>query len=234
MKNLAVFLLSLLFLSSIAVAAEFSADMITEMSMGRNSGKIFYKDSDTSRTEMMGMINIMKYPDVFQLVEETRKYVVSDFDEMSRENSSISTREFDRFLKENDFKKTGSEILQGYKCEIYEGRIDFSPEPGQEPVSVFTKLWYSPDLEFALRTESTLPSSMGKVVSFIENINKGRQPASLFEIPPGYTRVDTLQEAMGMETGSSMPEGFDGMTSEDMPSSEEMQEMIKKMQEMME
>lgn len=232
MKNLTVFLLSFLFFSSIAVAAEFSADMITEMSMGRNSGKIFYKDSDTSRTEMMGMINIMKYPNVYQLIEETRKYVVSDFDEMSRENPSMSTREFDRFLKENDFKKTGSETLQDYKCEIYEGRIDFSPEPGQDPVSVFMKLWYSRDLEFALRTESILPSPMGKVVSFIENINKGRQPASLFEIPPGYTRVDTLQEAMG--TGFSMPEGFDGMTSEDMPSPEEMQEMIKKMQEMME
>lgn len=234
MKNLTVFLFSFLFLVSVAVAAEFSADMFTEMSMGGNSGKIFYKDSDTSRTEMMGMINIIKYPNVYQLVEETRKYVVSDLDELSRENPSSNIRDFDRFVKESDFKKTGSETLQGYKCDIYEGRVDFSPEPGQEPVQVFMKLWYSQDLEYALRTESTLPSPMGKVVSFIENIKKGRQPAGLFEIPPDYTRVDTLQEAMGMGAGFSMPDGFDGMTSEDMPSPEEMQEMIKRMQEMME
>ncbi len=234
MKNLTVFLFWFLFLASIAVAAEFSADMVTETPMGGNSGKIFYKDTDTSRTEMMGMINIMKYPNVYQLVEETRKYVVSDLDELSRENPSSNIRDFDRFVKENDFKKTGSETLQGYKCDIYEGRVEFSPEPGQEPASVFMKLWYARDLDFSLKTESTLPPPMGKVVSFIENINKGRQPADLFEIPPGYTRVDTLQEAMGMGTGFSMPEGFDGNASEDMPSPEEMQEMIKKMQEMME
>lgn len=234
MKKLTVYLFSFLFLASFAAAAEFSADMITETPMGRNSGKIFYQDTDTSRTEMMGIINIMKYPDMYQLVEETRKYVVSDLEELSRENPSSNIRDFDRFVKENDFKKTGSETLQGYKCDIYEGRIDSSPEPGQEPASVFMKLWYSRDLDFSLKTESTLPPPMGKVVSFIENINKGRQPSGLFEIPPGYTRVETLQEAMGMGTGFSMPEGLDGMTSEDMPSPEEMQEMIEKMQEMME
>lgn len=234
MRYSTVFLLSFFFLSSIAYAAEFSADMVTEMPMGRESGKIFHKDLDTSRTEMMGMINIMKYPNVYQLVEETRKYVVSDLEELSRENPSISIRDFDRFVKENDFKKTGSETLQGYKCDIYEGRIEFSPEPGQQPVSVFMKLWYSRDLEFSVRTESTLPPPMGKVVSYLENIKKGRQPASLFEIPSGYTRVDTLQEAMGMGAGFAMPDGFDGMSPDDMPSSEEMQDMMKRMQEMME
>ena len=216
----------LLIFASMAVGAEFSADMITHTPMGKEPGKIYYKNSDISRTEMMGMTNIMKYPQVYQIVDETKKYVVTDLDELSKEHPVASIRDFEQFVKENNFRKSGTENLQGYRCEIYEGEVKFSPEAGQELMSIFMKLWYSRELDYPLRTESTLPPPMGgKVVSYLENITKGKQSDSLFQIPPDYTRVQSIQEAMGMPGMPSIGE---------MPSPEQMEDMMEMMQKMME
>lgn len=225
MKNMFFSALLLLIFTSMAVGAEFSADMITHTPMGKESGKIYHKNSDISRTEIMGMTNIMKYPQVYQLVDETKKYVVTDLDELSKEHPATGIRDFDQFVKENNFRKSGTENLQGYRCEIYEGEVKFSSEAGHDSMSIFMKLWYSRELDYPLKTESTLPPPMGgKVVSYLENITRGKQPDSLFEIPPDYTRVQSIQEAMGMPDIPSIGE---------MPSPEQMEDMMEMMQKMM-
>jgi hypothetical protein len=229
-------LLIVIFIASTATAAEFSADMIMEMPFGNESGKVYHKSSDLSRTEMMGMINIMKYPLVYQLFEETGKYVVTDVDELSKDNPAANIRNFEQFAKENNFKKVGTENFQGYKCDIYEGEVLIGTGMEEAQESIFMKFWYSKDLDFPLRTESSLPPPTGgMVVSYLENISKGNQPASLFEIPPGYVQAQSISEAMGVGSILSVPKGLGQMPSGDeMPSQEEMDEMMKMMREMME
>ena len=56
-----------------------------------------------------------------------------------------------------------------------------------------------------------------------------KQPNELFEVPSGYSEAKNTQEAMGMG-GFSMPTR--GQAGE-MPSREDMQEMMKSAQEMM-
>jgi hypothetical protein len=229
-------LLSVFFISSMATAAEFSADIIMEIPFGNESGKIYHKSSDLSRTEMMGMISIMKYPLVYQLFEETGKYVVTDVDELSKDNPSANIRNFEQFAKENNFKKVGIENFQGYKCDIYEGEVLIGKDMGEARESIFMKFWYTKDLDYPLKTESTLPPPMGgRVVSYLENISRGNQPAGLFEIPPGYVEAQSINEAMGVGGMLSVPQGLGQMPSGgEMPSQEEMDEMMKMMLEMME
>jgi hypothetical protein len=92
------------------------------------------------------------------------------------------------------------------------------------------KLWYSTKLDYPVKTEMQLPAPMsGTSVSILENIKVGKQPASLFEIPAGYTEAASMQEAMGLG-GFSMPSGEGA---EEMPSQEQMDQMMQMMQEMM-
>lgn len=236
MKKLLLSLfLSVFCLTSIAIAAEFSADMVIETPFGPQSGKIYHKNSDISRTDLNNMINIMKHPYVYQIFVETKKYVVTDLDQLAKENPAANIRDFNEFVKENNFKKVGSATLQGYKCDIFEGVLIISAEPGGETMSVPMKLWYSKKLDYPIRTESSLPPPIGgKSVSFLENIRTGRQDASLFEIPAGYKEVESVSEAMGYGSMPSMPEGSGPMPSADeMPSPEEMEEIMKMMQEIM-
>lgn len=54
----------------------------------------------------------------------------------------------------------------------------------------------------------------------------GSQPDHLFEIPDGYTRAATMEQAMGMPEMGQFSDG-------PMPSAEQMDEMMKQVQDMM-
>jgi hypothetical protein len=71
-----------------------------------------------------------------------------------------------------------------------------------------------------------MPEPVGRVVSLVKNIKTGTQPAHLFEIPAGYTRADSMEQAMGMPDMSRFSDG-------QMPSAEQMGEMMKQVQDMM-
>ena len=76
-----------------------------------------------------------------------------------------------------------------------------------------------------------MPAPMGKMVTYLENIALSDQPDRLFEVPDDYTKVGSLQEAMGMGSISMpTPEGTAGGRP---PSEEEMNQMMEKMQEML-
>ncbi len=227
----------ILFITAIAaglLAAEFSADMISQMITGKMSGKIYYKNPDVTRNDMMGMISITKRPMVYQIFTNTKKYHVSNIDEIKDENPVAAAGDFKSWIKANNMKKIGKESLSGYKCQIYEGTLQ-TPQ-SQPPTHM--KLWYSKKLNYPVKTEITLPPPMGKMTTHLENIKVGRLDQSLFVIPEGYTEVASMAEAVGMpDFGALMNNslGGDGEASggNAMPSKEEMEEMMEKMQEMM-
>lgn len=215
-------------------ATEFSADMISQMATGNIAGKIYFKNPDVTRSEMMGMISITKRPIVYQIFDSTKKYYVSSINELKDKNPIADAGDFESWIKQNNMKNTGNESISGYKCQIYEGELQVAQS--QPPMHM--KLWYSKKLNYPIKTEMTLPSPMGKMTSYLENIKPGKLPESLFVIPDGYVKAASMEEAMGMpDMGALMGDitagGGSSPSEEKMPSKEEMDEMMKKMKEMM-
>jgi len=204
-------------------AEEFSADIVTDMHTGSVNGKIYFKNTQLNRSDMMGMINIVKYPDVYQLFTGTKKYHVSNVTELETDDPMAGITDFKAWATENDLKKTGTESLEGFDCDIYEGTIEVDEETGE---TAPMKIWLSRKLQYPLKTETLMPAPVGSVVSVVKNIKTGKQPAHLFEIPEGYTQADTMEQAMGMPDMSQFSEG-------QMPTGEQMENMMKQVQEMM-
>ncbi len=193
MKKIFFSILVLFFtIASTTVAAEFSADEIAMMG-GNIGGKIYYKNSNIHRNESMGMIRIINLPVIYQLFPNTKKYTVSNINDLANK-SPMANVSFNDMIKKNNMKKVGTATIQGFKCDIYEG--DIKVTKNQLPMHM--KIWYSKKLEYAIKTSMTLPAPMGTVSSHIENIKIGKQPDNLFKIPPGYSKVKSIEEAMGM------------------------------------
>jgi hypothetical protein len=227
MKRSALSLFVLCFaLIATASAAEFSADMAMVISGQKSSGKIFYKNTKTNRQEIMGMISIYKHPVSYMLFAETKRYVINDIEEQKKNNPMVDVDNYEQWFEKNNMKKVGKETIQDYQCIVYEG--DLKVSENQPPMAM--KFWYSTKLGYPIKIMSTLPAPLSrKMTSTLENIEMGKQPDSLFEIPSGYTEAKSMQEAMGMG-GFPMPVG--GGTSET-PSREDVQKMMKSVQEKM-
>jgi len=225
---IAAFIMCFAFISG-AFAEEFSADQNASVSGMTFTSKIYFKDFKTSRTEAMGMVIITKDSAAYQLFESKKQYVVLDTEEAQEQNPLANADDFEDFIDKNGMKKVGKETVKGYKCDVYEG--SFMMEEDQPPMAM--KFWYSTKLEYPVKTEMQLPAPMSVTsVSTLENIKTGKQPASLFEIPSGYTEAASMQEAMGLG-GFMMPggEGDEGGSGE-MPSEEDMNQMMQMLQEM--
>lgn len=204
-------------------AEEFSADMVTEMDTGNVSGKLYVKNNQVNRNEMMGMITIMNHPHVYQVFTNTKKYHVTDMAELEKENPMAGAADFHAWAKENNMKKTGTETIEGFACDIYEGAIILDKETGQtNPM----KFWLSRKLQTPIKTQSVMPPPVGRVTTHLKNIKIGAQPAHLFTIPEGYTKAASMEQAMGMPDMEQFSEG-------QMPSAEQMDNMMKQVQEMM-
>ncbi len=230
MKRIFWVVLAVCFAFSVeAFAVEFSADMKTVAAGMTTSSKIYYKNFKTFRTEMAGMVVIAKQPQSYQIFNNTKKYVIIDAQEMEQQNPMSNADDFNEFVKNNQFKKTGTESVGDYKCDVYEGSYKYA----EDKPALSMKLWYSPKLDYQVKSEIQLPAPMtGNAVSTLENIKIGPQPDSLFEVPAGFTEAKSVEEAMGMgsfQSGSQMPSGDN---SSQMPSQEDIQKMMKKMQEM--
>lgn len=217
-KSVTIGLIISLFLVTAAFATEFSADMTMVVAGRSSSGKMYFKNAKTFRNEMMGIIVINKYPHSYQIFPDKKQYTMISAKDLKEQNPMADVEDFNAWIKKYNLKKAGTEKLQGFKCTIYEGRVSFSKE--SPPMNI--KLWYSKKLNYPIKSENDLPAPMGKMVSTLTNIKLGAQAATLFEIPAGYTKAESMSEAMGMENDSGQ-----------MPSPEEMEKMMKSMQEMM-
>jgi len=195
MKKIIFTILALHFVwVSTLTAIEFSADEISVMGV-EMKGKIYYKNITTHRNESMGMIRILKYPTMYQMFIDTKKYIVLDMEEtLNKSKNPMAGMSFEEIIKKNNMKNMGTETVKGFDCIIYEGDFVFS----EKVPPTHMKIWYSKKLEYALKMDMSLPAPMGTMSSHLENIKIEKQADSLFEIPTGYTKVNTIQEAMGI------------------------------------
>ena len=108
-----------------------------------------------------------------------------------------------------DKKKIGSETIDGHPCIKYDAVIYHKDRP-QEKFKAL--VWEAQDLGgLAIRNEMTIPEGKamgkagGKMVSEMKEIKVGGASASMFEVPAGYKKVNSMAEVMGMGQGN-MPE----------------------------
>ena len=86
----------------------------------------------------------------------------------------------------SELRFLGKETLNGRSVEKWEL---VTTEPGGQSTKSWQ--WYDPELRIAVREE--LPGGYARE---LRNIVVGPQPPELFEVPAGYRRVETLQQAI--------------------------------------
>jgi outer membrane lipoprotein-sorting protein len=160
---------------------EFSAIITTTTGGETHSGKTFVsKDrirQENPRESRAGATIIRIDKGVTYVLMENKQYM----------EMAASDKQDLKFLEketEEKFivKSLGREKMNGYMCEKKQ-YIE------KEKKSGVTTVWYSPKLKYMVKTEHELN---GKVTFTMEltDIKPGKQPASLFEIPAGYTKFD--------------------------------------------
>jgi hypothetical protein len=107
-------------------------------------------------------------------------------------------------------KKVGADTIDGHPCIKYEAVFYRKSKPEEKYNAT---LWEAQDLkDFNIQTEMTLPpnpkypGSGGKMVMKFKDIKLGAAKASLFEVPGDYTKVNSVQEVMGMGSMEDMVE----------------------------
>ena len=173
-------LLSLVLAAPLAWAAQFSADMKMGME-GHSQAMKIYIDGDLMRTEVktpngeMIVIVDTKNDKMLFLMPAQKMYM--DTAGMGEAMGMGELPEVGKLPK--DAKKVGTEKLKGYKCDVYElQRADVGK----------SKFWWVPKLGMPIKSISE--SSMGKATTELENIKEGPQPAKLFKVPAGYTKMN--------------------------------------------
>ena len=182
-------------------AAEFSADMLQKMAGQTQTGKIFMKGSKM-RMEMDTpggkTINII-------LPDEGKSIMLIPQQKMYMEMSSADTPGSpppagkDDLEKMADLKNLGKEKINGYSCDKYE--VIYNDKTMGKMIQ-----WISPKLNIPLKMAGEGPH--GDFTLEYKNIKEGGVPDSMFQVPPGYQKMQmpSMPNMPGM--GKGMPKGM--------------------------
>ena len=160
-----------------AFALEFSAEQTTRKGAQSMSGKIYFQ-ADRWRVEMASpdgpKVAIHRLDKaVTWLLLPNRTYVEMPlrFDQIPQWAPKIQGEVGRRLV--------GTDKVGGRKTEKYEVTVDVQ---GQKMVLY---QWVAPDIKFSMKTAS----ADGSFESAYSYVKLGQQPAQLFEVPAGYTKV---------------------------------------------
>ena len=185
------FAIFILLASSFALAQlpsipHFSADMKTSGSGHESTGKMYWGGSRirmdmNAQGQDVSIINDMPKKTRYMVMHQQRMYM-----EMNASNpmsQRMRTPDMTPYDPTNPCanregytcKKVGTETVNGRSCDKWE----LTSKQGKQTV------WIDPKLHFPIRSISADGSTMD-----LTNIKEGSQPASLFEFPAGYTKMD--------------------------------------------
>lgn len=170
-------LVCVLAFSGLAIAAEFSADVIQKMGEEVQKGKIFVKGNKI-RMEFEDGISIMDLATgkTITLQPEEKMYM-----ELPGAGPMASAAESDKELSKIATKKhVGTEKISGYKCDKY--LITYR----DKEMGKMTQ-WHSKKLNYPIKVFYRGPQ--GDMVVEYKNIKEGGVRDSLFKIPPGYQKM---------------------------------------------
>jgi hypothetical protein len=209
-RNLSGFLLVGLVLTLVLAAGwalaappdNFTAKMVT-MGMSMPMAKMGNK-TRLENVAGMGMITISLMDAKKSITLNTQQ---KTYFEQSLEEKAPSLHDSNVVI---DKKKIGSETIDGHPC-IKSDAVFYHKDRPQEKFKA--TLWEAQDLGgLAIRTEMMIPEGKamgkagGKMVSEIKEIKVGAAAASMFEIPAGYKKVNSMGEVMGMGQPGNMQE----------------------------
>jgi len=172
-------LCALVVFSSVALSAEFSADLIQKTAGMTTKGKVYIK-GNKMRMEMETpagkSINLMDIgTGLMQMLQPEQKMY---FEMQSPEAGVVKTDE--ALDKIADKKHVGTEKVNGYKCDKYE-IIYHDRSLGK------MSQWFSKKLNYPIKIIHNGPQ--GEMVVEYKNIKQGKVDSFLFEIPPGYEKM---------------------------------------------
>jgi hypothetical protein len=116
-------------------------------------------------------------------------------------------QDFEACLKEQGYKKVGSEKVNGHPATVYEGTI-----PNADGTPQRQKLWRPTDLAEVSHVRAQTFNAQGQLTTEINlsNIQVGPQPDSRFAVPSDYRKMDT--PPVPSQPGGLKSEDFQGKT----------------------
>jgi hypothetical protein len=173
--------ISLIVFSGMALAAEFSADLIIDNPQGKFTGKVYVK-ADKIRQEFlkqdMKQVIILRLDKgvTWSLMPENKMYM-----EMPGIGKEATDPEIEKKIKDMAEKKSlGKEKIGGYVCEKYQYIYH------DKSLGILTQ-WLSKRLNYPIKTE--YKAAAYYMLTEYKNIKEERIPDSLFEIPSGYQKM---------------------------------------------
>ena len=172
-------LCALVVFSSVALSAEFSADLIQKTAGMTTKGKVYIKgnkmrmEMDTPAGKSINLMDIGT--GLMQMLQPEQKMY---FEMETPEAGVVKTDE--ALDKIADKKHVGTEKVNGYKCDKYE-IIYHDRSLGK------MSQWFSKKLNYPIKIIYNGPQ--GEMVVEYKNIKQGEVDSSLFEIPPGYEKM---------------------------------------------
>ena len=173
--------ISLIVFSSMALAAEFSADLIIDNPEGKFAGKVYIK-GDKIRQEIlkedMKQVTILRLDKgvTWNLMPDAKMYM-----EIPGIGKEATDPEIEEKIKDMAEKKSlGKEKVKGYVCEKYQYIYH------DESLGILTQ-WFSKKLNYPIKTE--YKAAAYHMLTEYKNIKEERIPNSLFEIPSDYQKM---------------------------------------------
>jgi len=208
-RTLLILMLSLASLAlacCVALAAEFSAEVVTTGGPAAFTGAIYVKGQNLRQEMTAGkqqtIVILNADKKMLWVVNPTLKtYLAKPIPAVSLSKLIAQMRgkpQTDTASQGFKTKRLGTETVNGYPCEktLVEGR------------GAKATVWYSTKLELALRIKES--GSMGgrnlTTRQEVKSIKERKLPASLFEVPKGYRQI-TMPKA---PTGGTPKQGAKG------------------------
>lgn len=170
---------------------EFTADVIMEVNDTQITGKLYLKNADTFRMEIMEQTFIANSGQVRKILTEEEKYINVNPSDVERYNPLVGLSNFGDWVRINDAQKIGRETLDGFVCDIYEASVkgtDSTP-------SMSTKVWYCRKIKFPLKSENSAPELNGKFSVTLDNIKTEESlPSDKFDVPAVYAEFVKKKE----------------------------------------
>lgn len=169
-------LIFLLVFTGVASAFEFSADTIMRSQEVETRGKIYYKTDrfrmDIKEPEEMITIARIDKKEVWNIIPKEKIYMVIPFNMQNR------PRVDEKLEGEIERKHLGNEVIDKHPVKKY--LVTYKADNKKEQLYQ----WVATDIDFPVKSAAV----DGSWVQEYRNINKGKQPDSLFEIPKGYKK----------------------------------------------
>ncbi|MCL2473439.1 MAG: DUF4412 domain-containing protein [Alphaproteobacteria bacterium] len=173
---------------------EYSADMV-DAKTGQVVGKYYVTEKkirvDSSNEKGGGnVISIIRMDqDKMYALQEDKTYMEIPFKGTVTDLESIGTQMMGGIAPQRKVENLGSETVSGYKAE--KSKVTTTMNMMGQTFTTTAHEWKAKEFDMPLRTQTDKGETME-----MRNIKVGAPPASVFEIPAGYTRNVEMENMM--------------------------------------